>query len=50
MLIGIDSHPIEQLEFITNRGMLISYSSISKYLTLWSLIDLSATPIPISFR
>lgn len=50
MLIGLDSHPIEFLEFITNQGYLVSYSSLNKYLTLWSLIDLSAIPIPISFR
>jgi hypothetical protein len=50
MLIGPDSNPIEQLEFITNKGILISYSSLNKYITLWSIIDLKAEIIPISFR
>ena len=50
MLLGPDSNPIELLTFISNKGFLISYSSLNRYLTLWSLKSLSSNQIPISFR
>lgn len=37
MIQGTKAHPIEFLSFITNRGVLVSSSSLDKYLTVWSL-------------
>ena len=41
LILGPDSTPVEHLEFLSNKGYLVSVSNTTRRLNIWSLLEMS---------